>query len=402
MLLGATYVVDHLIYRFDPRWRWRRREQNNPIGQPAVTRRSFVRLFALVPYALIGCLAVAFVAAGQANDDILRSFIASAADTAIGSTIAMLATAVMMMYIIKIIEPRESGLTFRRSWEVALAPGAVVFAVALAAVLANDKRWGAWMLFMLLGSLALAYGLIYHGIYKDADKAQEELDAIDGQIRAEQFGPERPKLSGAFLRQSTEVAARYARGRQRLQNFEARLNLGFIPVPVPKTSKLQVVRHWLTPTHWFTSVRTNGHQPSVVQKSFEIVDNEIASDVLEDLDRLMRQKARLEIAKRAVDKQVEDMERATSRERHEQIRSTLFDIVGRVDEMNAEDEEWIARAGKGANELRLRIRGQVASSRRLRIKAFSGRSSRASQIVGRIHLRPRCRLFREKKNERTN
>ncbi|PYQ29617.1 MAG: hypothetical protein DMF56_11680 [Acidobacteria bacterium] len=372
LLLVTTYAVDKLIYRLDPRWRWRQRERANPIGQPAITRRSFVRLFALVPYALIGCMAVAFVAAGQVKDDIFRSFISSAADTAIGSTIAMMATAVMMMYIIKVIEPRESGPTFRRSWEMVLAPGAIVFAVALAAVIANDKRWSAWMLFMLLGSLSLAYGLIYHGIYKDAEKAQEELDTINAQIFSEQFGPERPKFTGAFLQQSTELAVRYARDRQHLENIAARLSLGFIPLYAPPPPKLKVVRYWLTPAHWFTSVRTNGHEPP--QKQFEIMDSEIAPEILEELDRFTRQKAHLEIAKRAADKKVEELEQATSRERHEQIRNDLSDMLGRIDEFNAEDEEWIARADKGANELWLRIRGQAASSAPLRqsVRSWNG------------------------------
>ncbi|MBV8516184.1 MAG: hypothetical protein JO197_02165 [Acidobacteria bacterium] len=365
LLLFATIGVDWLMHRFYDSWKkLERRSTSIPglhFGQADITRHSYIRLIASLPYVLAGCMIVAFVAAGRTEQGVFRHLLSTLTNTAIGSTIAMLTAAVTMMYAIKIIEPRNDGRSFSSSWEFAVAPLALIAAVTLAAYLARDARWGLWMLFMLLGSLSLAYGLVYKGVYKDVDKTQERLREIEADTRFYTYGPEQPQLSRRALQRQIQIDADYARERLRIEKFQRALSLGN---GYGMSNGNSGKKHWYTVSLWPLSRK----KTSQLTASFEFAafDAGLPPELFEAITKLSRQISRLEESKQRIANKIEEIERETSLERRKELRRELAETQGRVDESTAEDAELIARAGKGANELRLLILSQEAATRSLR------------------------------------
>lgn len=366
LLLISTLGVDSLMSRFDRRWREREARGNAipglQFGQSNITRRSYVRLLASLPYVLLGCMTVAFVAAGQTKEGVFRHLLATVTNTAIGSTVAMLATAVLMMYAIKVIEPRGIGDSFRRSWEFALPPAALIAAVVLAAYLARDVRWGMWMLFMLLGSLSLAYGLVYHGVYKDIDKSEERLGEVESEIRFYRFGPERPPLSPRALQRQVEIDADYARERLRIEKVDRALHVGNLN-DARRSSPAKP--QWFS-LQWLPFMRRE-RASRIAPIDFDTIDQVMPSQLLDDLTALTLQKSRLEEDKSQCLAKIKDV--ATSREQRLALRRELAETEGLLGELVARDEELIARAAKGANEVRILVLAQAAATRSLRPSA---------------------------------
>jgi len=333
-----------------------------------------VRLLASLPYVLVACITVAFVAAGQTREGVFRHLLATVTNTAIGSTIAMLATAVLMMYAIKIIEPRGGGASFRRSWEFTVAPAALIGAIVLASYLARDVRWGLWMLFMLLGSLSLAYGLVYQGVYKDIDKTEERLGELESEIRFYKFGPERPSLSPRALQRQIEIDADYARERSRIEKLDRALHLGDLNgTRRGATGKGQ----WFS-LQWIPFLRRERDSRTVID--FDTIDDALPSELIDEVTSLTREKSRLEEDKRKRLAKIDELEQ-TSRERHLELRRELAETEGLLDESTARDAELIARAAKGANEVRLLVRAQAAATQSLRASAQSVMHDAARAVI---------------------
>jgi hypothetical protein len=103
----------------------------------------------------------------------------------IGIAIAFLATGVFMMYFIRVIEPRSADRpVLRHSWEFTVPPLLLVMALGFAPfeLSISAGTWLPWAAFMLMSSLALACGLVFHGIFKDARMARDRVKKIERQL----------------------------------------------------------------------------------------------------------------------------------------------------------------------------------------------------------------------------
>src|SRR5207248_8336189 len=131
-----------------------------------------------------------------------------------------------------------------------------------------------------------------------------------------------------------------------------------------KTDSARIEHNWSL-RNWFAAFRKNDESRSV-QADWEIIDYEIAADLVDDIGALIAQKTRLQEDKGVISRRIAEAELETSRSSLDQLRSDLAEHQGAIDELKAQDDEWIARASKGAEELTLRIRAQAASSSAMR------------------------------------
>lgn len=370
LLLGSVLLVDSLVSRFDDNWT--EPEINNTVriqlGAGGITRRSYVRLLASLPYVLAGCMLVAFVAtAGSVSRPEMRSLLPTITNACIGSAIALLATAVLMMYAIRIIEPREAGVakTVRRAWEFVVAPLAMIVAVAVAVSLptADRLRWGGWTLFMLLSSLSLAYGLVYHGIYKDADKAYGRLQGIEKEIRMLVFPPQPPSLSAKLVNKQINIQHDYARDALRLERLRRkyRLPTKYGPSAASSGGIEGIQRHW-----WSSFISAAGKTEDGLEVSFDDIDSAIAPDLVDQLRSVTRRKTELEELRDEARAAIRRKEELTSVEAIEGLQDRLATARGQHGRLLSYCSELGAFARKEMDEFTLAVNAAILAAMRLR------------------------------------
>ncbi len=194
---GLVVILDRTLQGFDRGWsadarRKARNAKERPEAQPRfvvrppgaateIRRSAYVQLVASAPYILITAVITLFAAAavpavtgGPTSGDAAA---ATTATTFIGTVLALLVTASLVMYVLKVLDRRErldeSGdQTAKRrwtdGWEFLVVPVLLVITILCATF--RDWRfsiWGPVMLVMLFSCLAVAYGVIYSGMYKD-------------------------------------------------------------------------------------------------------------------------------------------------------------------------------------------------------------------------------------------
>lgn len=371
LLLGSVLLVDKLVSRFDDNWP--EQDLSNGVtiqlGGGGITRRSYVRLLASLPYVFAGCMLVAFVAsAGSVSaPKELQSLLPTITNAVIGSAIALLATAVLMMYAIRIIEPREAGVakTVRRAWEFVVAPLAMIIAVAIAVSLptADRLRWGGWTLFMLLSSLSLAYGLVYHGIYKDADKAYGRLQGIEKEIRVLVSPPQPRALSAKLINQQINIQHEYARDALRLERLRRKYRL-----PTKQGSSASssngingTERHW-----WSSILSVSGKREDRLEVSFDDLDSAIAPDLVDQLRSVTRRKAELEVLREEGRAAIRRKEELTSVEAIEGLQDRLATATGQHVRLLSYCSELGAFARKEVDEFTLAVNAAILAAMRLR------------------------------------
>ncbi len=153
-----------------------------------INRSDYVQLLAISPYLLFAAILVfavsslgltPYLAGSQSSQE--QSTLTAAS---FGAIFTLLGTSICILYATKVIEPRWMSFakTQNRGVKVFLAANwEIIFVVALlvGAVLiltfsplsdvSNYRVWGITALFMTLGSIGLAYGLVYRGIFRDYD-----------------------------------------------------------------------------------------------------------------------------------------------------------------------------------------------------------------------------------------
>lgn len=209
---GVIAALDWYLRRFDRRWRAdaKRRPKNDnrqqdphtrfmvrpPGPSTEIRRSSFVQLLASIPYILITAVVAFFAAAATGSKNGSADAAAgSTINTFIGTVLALLVTASLVMYILKVLDRRErlqeggGGAPKSRwtdGWEFLVVPALLVL-TTLCATFRGWKFniWGPVTLVMLFSCLAVAYGVIYSGIYKDITVLErrkrhfvEELDDL--------------------------------------------------------------------------------------------------------------------------------------------------------------------------------------------------------------------------------
>lgn len=197
-------ITDRILRRFDRRWgrgpigQGRRQKGRgtldispslSPVAQllqlPSIERASFVQLIASLPYVFAAGLVFLLVslAGALAPENSLGSLV----PTYVGTVYALLVTSALLLYVIYIALPRAEHGTqesvqkrgalslVKAHWELAALALFLLLALALSAFLPRggiyDRVvWGSVALGMTMAGLGLAYGLVYHGLFRDVDR----------------------------------------------------------------------------------------------------------------------------------------------------------------------------------------------------------------------------------------
>ena len=370
LLLSIVLVDKLLVSRFDS---WPDQGVNNGVtislGTGGITRRSYVRLLASLPYVLGACMLLAFVAsAGRSTlSDDLKGLLPTITNAFIGSAITLLATAVLMMYAIRIIEPREAGVekTVRRAWEFAVAPLAMLVAIAVAVSLPTPDRvrWGGWTLFMLVSSLSLAYGLVYHGIYKDADKAYGRLQGIEKEIRVLMAPPQPPALSAKSLNKQISIQNDYARDALRLERLRRKYRL-----PIKQGSSALPVAADANRHHWWSSILSVATNKTEAKSelAFDDIDAAIAPELVDQLRSKTRRRTELGVLLEELRITISKKEELTSIEAIEGLENGLATATGQHNRLRAYGAELGAFARKEMDEFGLTMNAAILAAMRLR------------------------------------
>lgn len=234
-IVGVFILCDMILRR---RWKWHE-EKSRPDATAQMTPHAlgsttYSRFIALLPFAFMAGILLVVLAiappyvppAGAPADEagVLMSIFPSVGYSFIGIAIAFLATGVFMMYFIRLIEPRSAQRgVLRHSWEFAIPPLLLIAALAEAPLqLSNASAWLPWAAFMLMSSLVLACGLVFHGIFKDARRARERILRIDRRLQ---------RLTGVPADDEEDVADQtpLADERRWLQRLLRRVRFGRVP-----------------------------------------------------------------------------------------------------------------------------------------------------------------------------
>jgi acetoin utilization deacetylase AcuC-like enzyme len=288
---ATLWLADKWLGRFDSAWlsgsekkkkgKQKQRSRQDIQSQfsfniPEISRKSYTQLLAAFPYLIIAAivlfvLAAAQGAAGSAPGSAPSSVPkANAGTTYIGFVITLLSTAVMLLYANYIIEPRwykhatpkESYAYFakvRAHWEFATLVVLLIVSLGYAAfayiappgtgadAATNTRIWGLLAIFMALSSMALAYGLIQRGLFKDVDHLENDLRLYRRLI---EYYSTLPTVEDEFEytepNELNEILADYRKTRHRLD--ELRLMYGLKRTFADQLMKLhdfEVLRYWV-------------------------------------------------------------------------------------------------------------------------------------------------------------
>jgi hypothetical protein len=200
LVLMLLWLVVRVFIAFDKllrdQWQWHEKTTGDASAQmspQALTPKTYSAFVAVFPFlfAIAAVMTILALVPGNPgrgrNGTILTSIIPGVGYSFVGIAIAFLATAVFAMYFVYIIQPRgeRRGSVLREGWEFAVPPLLLLTALALAPLYqdVSAARWLPWASFMLLSSLVLACGLVFHGIFKDAKRARERLRKVDRRLQ---------------------------------------------------------------------------------------------------------------------------------------------------------------------------------------------------------------------------
>ncbi len=259
LVLALLWIVMQVFAVWDrklrDRFQWgekkSRPDATSQMAPQALSPTTYSRFVALLPFVFAAAIVLVIlslapesggaISGSRPNDAaFVRSIFPSVGYSFIGIAIAFLSTAVFVMYFIQLIQPRTEGRAgvLRRGWEFAVLPLLLVAALATLPMQTGvSQMWIPWAAFMLFSSLALACGLVFHGIFKDALKARErivglnrKLDRLAGVPSEDDEGDD---LSGALLQAASERRSWLERALDRLKRGRPK-----VAVAEPKTDSL--------------------------------------------------------------------------------------------------------------------------------------------------------------------
>ena len=303
-MFGAlVWGNDRLLQRFDGDWRREARLAGRGKGknsnkektrrfeignlQPVEIRRTaYVQMLASLPYvvvtgALTCLLAASAHPAGRAllsTAPAKTSVSASIVATYLGTVVALLTTASFIMYIIRIIDPRDAsasaGARWRDGWEFLLIPIVLVIAIVHAAATTTNgsaQVWGSLALFMLLSCLAVAHGVIFRGLFYDVDRIERERKR-SVRLISELRSSAPPEVEDTD--EITETRETLHAQREQYEQLESSLNWpGLIQEEEPSD-------------HGWLRRRKKAVAPPISPHRFAVPDDEAAPDELETIGKL--------------------------------------------------------------------------------------------------------------------
>lgn len=295
LLIEVFLYCDNLLRE---RWKWHeeksRADATAQMAPQALTTRTYSRFIALLPFAF--AVAVVFSlgasvpevsgagdAARRPEAALLTSIFPTIGYSFIGIAISFLATAVFVMYFVRIIHPRSLGEpAFRQSWEFTVPPLLLLLAIALMPLQDGIAltRWIPWAAFMLASSMALACGLVFHGIFKDARRAHDRIARLDRRIR---------RLSGLATEEEeddTAIAARQPleQKRRRLESWFRKLFQRPKPEPVALSQ----------PAAASTGVVPVADAAPAIVTAYRPIDLLVGSDLIPKIEERRAARARLD------------------------------------------------------------------------------------------------------------
>jgi hypothetical protein len=365
----------------------RKREPHVNLSPQSITRRTYTQYIALLPFLFgAGILATILVVtplpvspataangvAPQENTAVLTSVLPTLGYAFVGIVIAFLATAVFVMYVVRIVEPRQTGdgttSVLRAGWEFIVPPVVLLIAVAATPFLLNQatsgpriagREWVPWAAFMLVSSLCLACGVVYHGVFKDAKTARATIDAIDTQLDRERG------IAGDQGQRDDAIANDYEEELRRLQAVRRDLRLARLGVSITgrKDDSSVLVRAW----RWVRRRKpaSDGGSPHVGvsgdSETYQPIVYDVAGDVLADLARCRSERAFVMLDLEKVEEAIGRCEKFTAFEVMLALRQRIEIVKGDRDASIAEDAERKQRAAINGEVLTLGARSVFAS-----------------------------------------
>lgn len=383
-VLGVALAVDQLLRRTFKSWGNDQAENERlsiQLNAISVSRRSYLQLVAALPFVFAGGLFLAFLAVGPSGGARkLENLLPTAAHTFIGSAIALLATAAFVMFAIKWVEPRLNGKEDGRGWEFVVPPSVLIIACVLASFSTSPNRlvWGGWTLFMLLSSLALAYGLIYDGVYDESRWARRVLAGIEKElIRAN----ERPADDAARADAERRLAAVNERYRRDLADIQSRARANrsgsTMPQPtMPASPNVVVLAPAKVRTGWMRrmiknlfrkdSVEVAASSPTPpAQRTWDDIDVMMGEEIVHNIGVTRARQAARQAELTDLSTEIAEEVALSAWTAIEELLTKRANLAGIIDQSEARDRASQALMSKAEKELYERVRAAIAAASKL-------------------------------------
>jgi hypothetical protein len=387
-LVGSSIVAAER-WLLKKREDWNRDEQRNRdpqvnLSPQSITRKTYTQFIAILPF-LFGAGIIATILSvtpvhkeGGRSETVLTSVLPTLGYAFVGIVIAFLATAVFVMYVVRIIEPRskdseERTNVLKAGWEFVVPPLVLVVAVAATPFILNSSastpavhivagEWVPWAAFMLMSSLALACGVVYHGVFKDAKMARERLATIESQLDSE-----RRLLAGGVPKD--EVITRdYGEELRRIDALRRDLRLGRLGVSISARNEdtPMLVRAWRWLRRPAGGNGADDRAATILGPStggYRPIDYAVAADVISDLAKYRSERAFTVAELGNVEDAIRRSEQFAAFEVMLPLKRKLAALKGDIDASEAEDIERKNRAAITGEILTLGVKGVIANGK---------------------------------------
>ncbi len=269
-------------------------------------------------------------------------------------------------------------------WHFAIPPIALAVAVVVAAVASEPNRfvWGGWTLFMMASSLALAYGLVYRGIYADAafwiyTLQKREARLIEIQKPPEDNAVDVERAVAALIeryrveRSWIEQVARAKRLGLRLGDRKAERRRG----KADGASAAAIESHAgvfgrardvlirvLSKVHLTRGRTVEPPDP----EQWDVIDLEIAREHVDEIAKLRVERARIQAEVGELERELTESAAVASLTALRDIRTQRANLAGAIAQSEAKDRASQELTSKAETELIQRIRAVIAAATRLR------------------------------------
>ena len=412
LIVGVAWVCDWLMTKLFPdEWNDDKPEPSRINLTPSpVTRRAYRHLLASIPILFAVGVLLAFLASGPTDIrvEFVAKFIPSLTRTFIGTAIALLATAVFVLYVVKVIERRRPQTDeSRKSWEVVVIVSVLIVAVIVSvavlpsatppstgAQIVQRASVGAWTLFMLLSSLAFAYGLVYNGLFKDISKADSRVTRLERDIERKSTPPTIRSIREEATRVWPPILRKYVITRFELEQLARQHRLATL-FGVPFKYSVRVARQgrFTRLFAWFhpRDAETTTAASEFTTLDLAIKDNETA---IQSIEQLLADRSAKAEERRGLERRIEEERQFAGRPQILQTLREIANLTGRIDGSVQDDLADCATTLISEEELILRLEAAIAAANRVRppFDAVAGDAARraASKTLRTTPPRPQA------------